>query len=113
MISIAQNVYITMEHSRKMETYQECPRHCKLRISRVELRGMVGKDDVRHQSRPTSRCEERCCEPLLDVVLLRRCQTRMLLPRSHVKRVSPVLGSRGPVSEGGHLSLRLPHCHLG
>ena len=96
-----------------METYREHPRHCKLWRYGARLHGMVGKDATRHQSRPTSCYEVICCEPLLDFVLLRRCMTRMLLPRSHVKRVSLVRGFRGPVSEGGHLSPRLPHCHLG
>ena len=105
-------VNITVEHSWKMETYREHPRHCKLWIYGVELRSTMGKDATRHQSRPTSYCEERCCEPLLDGVLLQRCQTRMLLPRSHVKRLSLVRGSRGLVSEGGHLISCLPHYHL-
>ena len=91
-----------------METYREHPRHCKLRRYGVELCGMVGKDVARHQRRPTLRCE-----PLLDVVLLQRSKPKKFLPRSHVKRVSLVCSSRGPVSEGGHLSPRLPNCHLG
>ena len=95
-----------------METYREHPRHCKLRRYGVELSGTVGKDDVRHQRRPTSRFEERRCEPLLDVILLRRFQTRMILPRSHVKRVSLVWSSCGLVCEGGHLSPCLPNCNL-
>jgi hypothetical protein len=65
-----QTIYITMEQSQKMDTYRGHPRHSKLRRYRVGLHGMVGKDVARHQSRPTSRCEERCWEPLLDVVLL-------------------------------------------
>ena len=72
--------------SQKMETYHEHPRHCKLRRYGVGLHGTVGKVAARHQSRPTSCCKERCCKPLLDVILLRRCQTRMLLLRSHVER---------------------------
>ena len=68
--SAAQTVSITVERSRKMETYRKHPRHCMLRRYGVELCGTVGKDVVRHQSRPTSCYEERCCEPLLDVVLL-------------------------------------------
>ena len=70
MSSAAQTINITMVHSRKMETYRKHPRNCKLRRYGVELHGIVGKDDKRHQSRPTFHCEERCCEPLLDVVLL-------------------------------------------
>ena len=95
-----------------MDTYHEHPRHCKLWRYEVELCGTVGKDAARHQSRPTSHCEERCFEPLLDVILLQRCQTRMLHPSSHVKRVSLLRGSHSPVSEGGHLSPCLPQCHL-
>ena len=106
-------VHITVEHRRKKETYHEHPRHCKLWRYGVGLHAMEAKDDARNQSRPTSCCEEICFEPLLDVILLQRCQTRMLLPRSHVKRVSKVWGSRDPVNKGGHLSPCLPHYHLG
>ena len=95
-----------------METYREHPRHCKIQRYEMELCGTVGKDAVRHQRRPTLHCEERCCEPLLDVILLQRCQIRMFLPRSHVKRVSLVRSSYGPISEGGYLSPHLPNCHL-
>ena len=54
------------------------------------LHGMAGKDAVRHQSEPTSCYNERCCEALPDVILLQRCQTRMPIPRSHVKRIRQV-----------------------
>ena len=90
VISVTWTIHITMEHNQKMETYREHPRHCNLRRYEVELHGTMGKDAARYQNRPTLCYEEKCCEPLLHVVLLRRYQTRMLLPRSHVKRVSLV-----------------------
>ena len=70
MSFIARTIHITVEHSWKMEIYRERPRRCKLRRCAVDLHGSVGKDVVRHQSRPTSRYEERCCETLLDFILL-------------------------------------------
>ena len=113
VITTTQTVDIIMERSRKKEAYCEHLRHCKLQRYGVGLRGMAQKDVARHQSGATSHYKERCSEPLLDVILLQQFQARMPLPRSHVKRVSQVRGSRGLVSESGHLSPCLPHCPLG
>ena len=83
----------------------------------MELRGTMGKDVAKHQRRPTSRCEERCCEPLLDVdhhaaeIPAKGVSSR--IPREKGESGAKVRRSHVPVSEGGHLSPHLPNCHLG
>ena len=47
VISTTWTIYITVQHSWKMDTYCEHPRHCELRRYGVGLCGMVGKDVVR------------------------------------------------------------------
>ena len=67
MISEVWTIHIHHGAQLEVETFREHPRHSELQRYGVELRGIVGKDVVKHQRRPTSHYEERCCEPLLDV----------------------------------------------
>ena len=82
----------------------------------MELHGTVGKDVAKHQRGPTSHCEERCCEPVLDVdhlvVEIPAKGVSSEVPYEKGESSVKVRRSHGPVSEGGHLSPRLPNCHL-
>jgi hypothetical protein len=117
VISEAQTIHIHHRAQLEEETCREHSGHCKLRIYRVELRGMVGKDAAKHQRRPRSRCEERCCEPLLDAdhpaaeILAK--EVSFEVPCEKGESGAKVRRSHGPISKGGHLSSRLPNCHLG
>lgn len=83
----------------------------------MELRGTVGKDATKHQRGPTSRYEERCCEPLLDVdrpaTEIPTKEVSSEVPCEKGEPGAKVRRSHSPVSEGGHLSPHLPNCHLG
>ena len=100
-----------------METCRERPRQCELRRYGVELRNTVGKDVVKHQRRPTSHCEERCCEPLLNdghpAAEIPAKEVSSKVPCGKGESSAKVRRSHGPINEGGHLSPRLPNCYLG